>query len=319
MQIVCIGEVLWDVFNDGVELLGGAPLNVAAHLSRLGHATALISAVGTDQRGERALARIAELGISTQLMQRDPSVPTGLAVVRTLPQHGPTFSITRPAAFDGLKPSPEILNEVSELDPQWIYFGTLAQLAPTVEALVRVCVERVPTAGRFYDLNLREGQWNAALVERLSHLASVVKMNEAEAEELWRTVGKREDFSLDAFCRHWVSTYNLELLCITLGEKGCAIFSDDQLTTYAAVPAPVVDTVGAGDAFVAGFLHGLGQQWPISAAASFAMAVAAVVVSRAGATPDWEIQDCEAYLPKIAGPAKPGGVTAESKERPEPS
>jgi fructokinase len=60
----------------------------------------------------------------------------------------------------------------------------------------------------------------------------------------------------------------------------------------------IVDTVGAGDAFAAAFVHGCGQQWPAARIADFANRVGALVACRRGAIPEWTISDVEALNPQ---------------------
>ena len=124
MKILSIGEVLWDVFDHDREFVGGAPLNVSAHVRRLGHSAAVFSAVGNDRRGDLALQRIKALGLSTDLIQRVPGQATGTAVVATDANANPVFTIARPAAFDFLNFSQETLNRIRDFNPDWIYFGT---------------------------------------------------------------------------------------------------------------------------------------------------------------------------------------------------
>lgn len=68
MKFISLGEVLWDVVGEA-EHLGGAPLNFAAHAAKLGHGSYLVSAVGRDERGIRALNRIQALGLSTEYIR----------------------------------------------------------------------------------------------------------------------------------------------------------------------------------------------------------------------------------------------------------
>ena len=71
MHIVSIGEILWDIIGP-TEYLGGAPLNFAAHARKLGHELFMVSGVGDDQRGQRALQELARCGISPQFVQVRP-------------------------------------------------------------------------------------------------------------------------------------------------------------------------------------------------------------------------------------------------------
>ena len=290
MQILAIGEVLWDVF-DHAEFLGGAPLNFSAAAQRLGNSIVLVTAVGDDPRGHRALESMNALGLSTDLVQLLPGKETGTAQVTTDSAGNASYLIKRPAAFDELALNDERLAAIFNLRPSWIYFGTLAQTDSLAEDNLRRILQGVPGAKCFYDMNLREGHWNLPLVQRLSDLASILKLNETEAETLFQLTLPGEEFSPGKFCRHWSSTYGIETICVTLGSEGCAIFSEDALQYFAGFSVIVADTVGAGDAFAAAFLHGLGAQWPMAQTAAFANALGALVASRAGATPAWTIDE----------------------------
>lgn len=296
MRIVSIGEVLWDVFPDR-EFLGGAPLNFAAAAQRLGSQVALFTAVGDDARGARALEAMKTLGLTTEFVQTLPGRATGTALVVTDDQGNASYVIPRPAAFDCLRDDNARVPRLAAFQPDWIYFGTLAQTCADTERLLGELVEALPGAHCFYDLNLRTGHWNLPLVQRLSQIATVLKLNLAEAEVLFHQTLGAGPFSLEEFCRSWSATYGTRTLCVTLGSEGCAVFQDGRLQAFPGVSVQVVDTVGAGDAFAAAFLHGLHLGWPIPRMASFANAVGALVASRSGATPDWTINECLQLIP----------------------
>jgi fructokinase len=292
LRVLSIGEILWDVFGER-EFLGGAPLNFSVSAQRLGNSVALMSAVGKDQRGLLVLDAMRRHGLTTDFVQAIAETPTGAAIVTTDKLGNATFIISRPAAFDAVELDECLFSRIDQLQPQWIYFGTLAQaIEQGEERLVRLLKKR-PDARRFYDVNLRKGHWSLSLVRRLSYLATMIKMNEAEAEELWHLVDDQGlRFSLEGFCRFWASTHGCELICITLGGEGCAVWQNNALQFFPGFQVRVVDTVGAGDAFAAGFLHGLEQGWPIAKTALFANRLGALVASRSGATPEWTVDDC---------------------------
>ena len=291
MRVISIGEVLWDVFEEK-EFLGGAPLNFSANTQRLGNSVLLVTAVGDDARGNRAVAQMSALGLPTDFIQVVTERPTGTAVVVTDDTGSASYVIERPAAFDLVRVDQPILSRLQQFDPQWIYFGTLTQTdSRSLNALTEI-IRRSPDANRFYDMNLRMGHWNFALVEGLSRIATVLKLNDAEAELLFHHVLGDKPFSLEEFCRYWSSKYGIKTICITLGGEGCAVFIDGTLRTFPGYPVKVVDTVGAGDAFAAAFLHGLYLGWPIERIAPFANALGALVASRAGATPAWTLDEC---------------------------
>lgn len=292
MQALSVGEILWDVFPDK-ELLGGAPLNFSANSARLGNSVALINAVGKDDLGKRAQETAASFGVNTSYLQTIPGQRTGVALV-TMDQNGdPHFEIPRPAAFDFVRLPQEILDGLELLKPDWLYYGTLAQTDENIEQLTKNLVESVPGIRCFYDLNLRPGSWNLPLVERLCQSASVLKLNEVEAKILGSITGtKAENFSLEGFCAEWSARHNLDAICVTLGEAGCFIFEKQSSMQVPGFPAAVEDTVGAGDAFAAGFLHGYHQGWTPERTARFANALGSIVASRPGATPKWSMEEC---------------------------
>jgi fructokinase len=292
MQVLSIGEILWDVFPDR-ELLGGAPLNFSANCARLGNLAALISGVGDDDRGRRALDAAATLGVDTRFLHIINGQPTGVALVTTGPGGDPRFEIPRPAAFDFVDLSQEELASLKLLQPDWLYFGTLVQTDSRVEEMTRNLARSIPGIRCFYDLNLRPGAWSLSLVERLCPLASVLKLNEVEATTLGTLTGMGfKTFTLEAFCAEWASRYGLDTICITLGAAGCLVYQEGSSHRVPGFPSVVRDTVGAGDAFAAGFLDGYHQGWPAVRTARFANALGSIVASRPGATPEWSIEEC---------------------------
>jgi fructokinase len=292
VRSVSVGELLWDVFGQ-TEFLGGAPLNFSVNLQRLGNSVLLLSAVGNDLRGHRALEQMTASGLTTEFVQTVTERPTGAAEVVTDSAGNASFVFDRPAAFDLVRTDDRLLERIQAFQPDWIYYGTLAQTDARNEDILGELIRRCPDAKRFYDMNLRTGHWNLALVQRLSCLATVLKLNDAEAELLFSLTFGSTPFDLEAFCQHWSSTYGVNVICVTLGSKGCAVFIGGSLRLFPGVPVTVADTVGAGDAFAAAFLHGLHLGWPVERTARFANALGAFVASRPGATPAWTPDDIE--------------------------
>lgn len=291
MRIWSIGEVLWDVFPDH-ETFGGAPLNFCANLQRLGDQALLLSAVGDDRHGRLALERMAALGLATQGVRTVKDLPTGIAMVGTNSFGEHTFVIPRPAAFDAVSTDASLIDAAQDAQIDWLYFGTLLQTNPAIESFTTTLAQQLAGTRGFYDMNLRAGHWDVALVQRLSHLASILKLNEHEAETLFTlTHAGDTNFSLEEFCRAWARTYAIDVICVTLGAAGCVIFDHQGFHRVGGCSVSVADTVGSGDAFAAGFLHGYNLGWPIDRAAGFANALGALVASRPGATPEWTIDE----------------------------
>lgn len=301
MLICGVGEVLWDIFPDK-ETFGGAALNFCANLQRLGDTATLVSAVGNDRLGRLAMDRMRLLGLDTRTIQQIADLPTGTATISTGPDGEPAFSISRPAAFDAISTDSSTVAYLLAADPSWLYFGTLLQTNPRIESFTAELAGKLRPAGTFYDMNLRPGHWNLPLVQRLSRLATIVKLNESEARILHdRTQTGYAPFSLDAFCRVWASTYDIEVICITLGGEGCLIYAQENVSLFPGYKVTVCDTVGSGDAFASAFLHGYSSGWPITHTARFANALGAIVASRAGATPDWTMDEILAMIPAHPG------------------
>ena len=296
LRIVSIGEILWDVIGPA-EYLGGAPLNFAAHARRLGHEVWMVSGVGDDERGRRAFASLQERGISPEFVQLQRGKPTGTAEVEVSPDGKPMFRIVRPAAYDFVSLTPALIRQLADLQPHWIYFGTLYHNSQRALDSTLQLLKEVPSARTFYDVNLRDGNWNLATVEQLAAQATVIKLSDSEAEFLDASLNADgSEGSVEHFCHRWSDQYNCRTICVTLGERGCAIYKDREYTEVAGCKIEVADTVGAGDAFAAAFLHGLEQGWDARRCGAFANAVAALVASRPGAIPEWSVEEVRALL-----------------------
>jgi len=279
-----LGEVLWDVFPDSTRL-GGAPLNFAAHARRMGHAPLLFSAVGNDDLGRQAVRAIQSLGLDTSLLQTTERFPTGCAGVSLDALGQAAFRIERPAAYDALTLSTGEIQSSRERSPDWLYFGTLFACLPEGRAILFELLRLMPDAIRFYDLNLRPSFESPLLVRELLEQADVVKMNQDEMCAIHHYLGLPAETS--AFCVSAAERFACRAVCVTLGSRGCAVFSNGQYDEEPGCPIEVADTVGAGDAFAAALLHGLASQWDITEIARFANRVGALVASKPGAIPDW--------------------------------
>ncbi len=288
-NIVSLGEVLWDV-TPQQEFLGGAALNFAIHLRRLGHRVSLVSAVGKDRRGESILRRLGDAGLSTAFIHQDAGHPTGW-VDLCFDSHGePEYEIHRPAAYDFPALSPEQFRKLLSGPVDWIYFGTLQQMSPIARQLTERLMKEAPAARRLYDPNLRPRSYSAGVVRQLMELATVVKMTEQEAQTISSMLGTPQ-LPLQEFCKTYRSLFGWEAICITRGPLGCIMLVGDDYVEADGYNVVVADPVGAGDAFAAAFLHGLASAWSPARIADFANRVAALVVSRPGAVPPWTSEE----------------------------
>jgi len=292
VKIVAIGEVLWDVIGEK-EYLGGATLNFAAHAARLGHEVFFVSAVGDDERGHRVLERMGQMGLPTRYVHRLQTHPTGIVTVELEAAGVPRFTLHHPAAYD----APELTEgEIAELlspPPDWIYFGTLFQMSPQAKRLTYRLINSHGGARLLYDVNLRKDSYTAPLVSELMAHGEVVKLNEEEAAAINRMFGHPVQ-ALEDFCRTYANEFGWRSACVTRGEKGCAMLVKGEYVEAPGYAVQISDTVGAGDAFAAAFVHGLSLQWPAAEIADFANRVAALVASRPGGTPHWTVEEARA-------------------------
>jgi fructokinase len=281
-RALVLGEVLWDLFPNSVRL-GGAALNFAAHIKRLGHEPLLLSAVGSDELGDDAIQAITTLGLDASFLQKTEQFKTGTAAVRLGPGDQTSFVIERPAAYDALELSDRHIKQIIKWQPEWLYYGTLFSSIVTGRDVLRRLLTAVPQAKRFYDLNLRPGSDSPELVIELLRAANVVKLNE---EEL-RSVHEFAELPADTkgFCRAGIERFGWNAVCVTLGAKGCAMLAAGEYVEAEGHRVDVADTVGAGDAFAAAFMHGIASNRPAAEIAEFSNRAGALIASVHGAIP----------------------------------
>ncbi len=259
-DIFIFGEVLFDRFPDGKQVLGGAPFNVAWHCQALGLEPVLISRVGNDEAGDRVIAAMQDWGMSLESLQRDPDHPTGSVEV-SFDRGEPQYDIVADSAWDFID-----VRQLPDLpDASLLYHGSLGFR----QAVSQQCLDRLLDCGcsRFVDVNLRSPWWTETAVKKMLDGAQWVKLNHQEQQTLcWRPATGE--------------------LILTAGEKGAEWISarGERWTVTPAEVAPVVDTVGAGDAFCSVVLLGLCRQWPTKLIMERAGQFASAVVGIQGAT-----------------------------------
>lgn len=267
---VILGEVLFDRFPDGREILGGAPFNVAWHLRGFGLRPRLVTRVGDDDAGVRVRRTMAGWGLETAWVQTDPTRATGRVQV-SLDGQEASFDIPPDQAWDRIGPPRP--DPASDGPPPLLYHGTLALRAAgtgLVDALRPRCT------GVFLDVNLRDPWWDAAQVRALMSGADWVKLNHHELARLAPGADPA------ALCRR----HGLRGAVVTEGARRVLWATADGVAAEAAPPHvhDLADTVGAGDAFSAVCLAGLGAGWEPAVILERAAAFAADVCRQAGAT-----------------------------------
>jgi len=283
-RVLGIGELLWDLFPDGPRL-GGAPFNVVANMRRLSHPAAFVTAVGDDELGRSAVAAVDELGVDTTFISVAPDLPTGTVAVTPDPVEGHRFTIGSPAAYASIGDADTLVTRLLDLVPEALVYGTLAQRSPAVRELTHRVATEIRPVNRLYDVNLRDGSWTGDLVLDLLRDATVVKLNGDEAVVLAGLLGSAATGR--ALATALAARYGIERLCITRGAAGATLLVGGDEYMVEGIEVDVADTVGAGDAFAAGLLHGLLTDMPPDETLRFANRLGALVASRAGALPVW--------------------------------
>jgi fructokinase len=278
-NVVSIGEVVWDIFADH-QVLGGAPLNVAYHLSTLDIATKMVSRVGADALGRETLEKIIALGLAADGIQQDSEQATGRVVVTVDSHNEPSFAIMAPAAWDFIDDVAAV--QVAGEEPFLLVFGTLAQRAEASRAAVRALWEKASV--RCCDVNLRPPFTTREVVLESLTAADVVKMNENELAVIagWTDTDAADNAQA---ARNLLDRHNLQVVLVTEGAAGAWLVCSEGHFSHPGFPVTVADTVGAGDAFFATFIEGYLAKRPWSECLARANHRGAYVASQPGATP----------------------------------
>lgn len=278
-KVICFGEILWDVFPGG-EKIDGAPLNVALRLKSLGIATTIVSKIGKDQLGKRLIDFIHQQGIGTEYIQQDAQFETGKVNV-TLDQNGAaSYEIAYPAAWDKIDLVPTLEEEVAQAD--LFLFGSLVTRDVVSKKSLLSLLKKA--SFKVFDVNLRAPHYSQTLIEDLMQKADLIKFNDEELAEISKAMGSQEK-SLEKQLRFISVKTNTPKVCVTKGGDGALLLLNDQLYDQKGFPIKVVDTVGAGDSFLATLLEGILTNKAPEIALENAFAMGAMVASSTGANP----------------------------------
>jgi fructokinase len=289
-QILCIGEVLWDRLPSGAKP-GGAPMNVALHLNAIGQNVSISSRIGNDEPGNELKSFLEKSGLSTEFIQVDSSLPTSEVLVHLDENNNATYEICEPVAWDNLELTELLMEKAAQSG--LIIYGTLASRKPESRSTILSLLEN--GAVKLIDVNLRKPYDSREIVELLLSKADIVKLND---DELITIAKWHNQFSFNEkeMATWFAGQYNAELVCVTKGEKGAILFSKGEFLEHPGFKVDAVDTVGAGDAFLAGFVAALFEEKSKDKALEFACATGAFVATKAGATPEYNMNEIEQIL-----------------------
>jgi fructokinase len=273
-QSVCVfGEVLFDHLPGGRRVLGGAPFNVAWHLSAFGLNPDFISCVGNDVEGDDVRRAMRNWGMALEGVRVDRALPTGRVHVALDSNGEPSYEIVDNCAYDAIATVPERRYAL-------LYHGTLAvrqaQSAASLDAL------REHRHGHvFVDVNLRTPHWHRDSVLSLLKGADWVKLN---MQELQLLAGGKHTTESNA--QRMLEAYDLKGVLVTSGAAGAQLWlaQGEPIKVAPHHTTEVVDTIGAGDAFSAVMVAGLLLQWPLQETMERCQRFAASIVGTPGAT-----------------------------------
>lgn len=258
VQVVCLGEsmALFVPGEDGpadrvrtwIRTVGGAESNVACNLVSLGVPAAWVSAVGQDALGRAVVSAVAAAGVDVSAVRVDPTRPTGLYIKEADPGGSPARYYRAGSAASAM--GPELAAGLG-LDGVRILHtsGITAALSETCRSLMRALLSKPRGAHKVsFDVNWRPVLWpesGATLMRELANAADIVLVGADEAQAVW---GLTEPSAIRELLP------DPETLVIKQGEHGATLIEDGVTTFVPALRVPVVEPVGAGDAFAAGFL-----------------------------------------------------------------
>ena len=297
---VGIGEVLFDVFQDGTETLGGAPLNFAVHAHQLARQLdvgqgIIVSCINSDKRGYKILESLHRLRMTTRYIGTDSDHATGMVSV-FIRNGEPGYQIESETAWDYMTDKP-VLKELAGQCTA-ICFGSLAQRSGATRNTIRNFLRHAPQAIRMYDINLRqntltgEAGYSAEIVAYSCEVATIIKANQAELFAILDLMGLSCPFDqspvgIRAGMELLLAQFPAQAAVVTRGAEGTLVLTrDGEFEISASIAAEgTIHPVGAGDACAAGILFGMALGWDIHTTMELANRMGADVAAHASATP----------------------------------
>ncbi len=241
-QLTCLGEIVFDVFESETRL-GGAPLNVAAHLMNLQKQlnleikVQLHSALGMDEFGIRAAKVIESLALPPIRILAER--PTGKVLVHQSPSGAHRFEIAEGCAWEEIY-SPEKKGDM-------LVFGSLAMKSKHNRSLLDAWAQE-DVEYRLCDLNIRQPFFSVEIANFCLEHANILKINDDELETLatiYEIEGDMEE------CIHQLAyKFGLRHIALTLGSEGAWLWNSGKIIKQEArLVKKIIDTVGAGDSF----------------------------------------------------------------------
>ena len=291
-SIFCYGEVLWDIFPEGARA-GGAPFNVAYNLMRMGIDAHMISRVGNDKLGTDLMSQLTDWKIATQDSQIDTQYPTGTVIAHIDEHNEAHYDIIQPVAWDYIEFRNDYKEKISNASA--FVFGSLITRNETSRNTLFELLEIAKF--KVFDVNIRPPFYSIPVIKELLFKADLVKMNKAELRLILDFLNKDYKGEEDSI-RFIQDTFDIKEILVSKGSKGAIYYNADAHYEVPAVPVTIQDTVGSGDAFLAGFFSKRILNADPYEIMSQATALGAFITSNEGACPNYTYSDFESFCIK---------------------
>lgn len=289
-SVVCFGEVLWDILPDGKKP-GGAPMNVAYHLRKLGLDSFMISSVGNDTVGRELMDFLQSIGLPVNYIQHDRQYATSEVQAIIGANHEVTYDILFPVAWDFIQWKPEYKQLIEQAGA--FVFGSLGSRNETSRATL---LEMLDCAKfRVFDVNIREPHYSKEFITELFHKCDLLKLNIAELDMItgwYNSSCSTESDRIDLL----FNRFKVQEIVITKGGKGATYYREGIRYDHPAYPVEVQDTVGSGDSFLAAFLAMKLSGETLAQTLDYAVAMGAFITSKSGACPEYSESDLDRFI-----------------------
>ncbi len=302
--IAAFGEALWDMLPTGA-VLGGAPLNFAYRVNSLGHQSHIVSRLGNDDLGQKARARIAELGMNDGCLQQDEHHPTGTVEIYFDDEKNPDYIIIENVAYDYIQFDNQIAKTIE--NAACFCFGTLAQRSAVSRQTLNDLLSKFTGRFNLLDINLRKNCYSYETIKSSLEQANTVKLNDEELAHLGVILGLQGQTPPDR-AEDLLKRSGLQYVVVTLGARGAFAISQEGENVYSpGYRVQLVDPCGSGDGFAAAFIHALLDGQSLAQACRLGNALGAIVAQQEGATQPVSFEELTAFMktnqPDIIDPA----------------
>ena len=288
-KIICFGEVLWDVFPT-YKRIGGAPLNVAVRLASFQNDVSLISKIGQDEEGIKIIDYLSKKGVNVACLQKDNELKTGSVSVLLNGEGSASYTIDSPRAWDAIGFDEKAKKEVEAADA--FIFGSLV-CRNTVSK--NTLFEFLNSATyKVFDVNLRAPFYNREVLVELMGKADFIKFNDDELLLIAEYFGSQHR-TLEKHINFLSKATNTPHICVTRGKDGAILLYNGKLYHQKGYPVEVVNTVGAGDSFLASLISYLLKGESPQYAMDLACAVGGLVAQSEGANPELTFEEIHSF------------------------